>query len=402
MGKKLNFLYSALHSSYWVYYGVISSFSSVFLLARGFSNSQIGIILAIGNVLAVMIQPYLADVIDRSEKISIFGVMSWLAAVLILLSMFILFTENIVFLAVFYITTFMIMTVMQPFCNGLNKVLEESGERIYFGFCRSIGSLVYGIAVAALGYFVELYSVDIIPKTGILTAALLLLIIYFSWKNYHINKRKLNFHDNRNQKEAEKIDLRSFIRAHKMFLLVNIGVFGLYIGNATVNTFMAQIVKSVGGGNGDVGIVLSVLAFLEVPAMMTFDRYSRKFTCNRLLKFSATVFVVWLIGCTLSPDVATLIVVQSTQLCSLAVFLPAMVKYIDENMRKGEEIKGHTLFTTTTTVAAVVTSLAGGFILDISSARVLLAIASALTIIGAVFVYIYIDKATEESKERNI
>lgn len=402
MGKKLNFLYSALHSSYWVYFGVISSFSSVFLLARGFSNSQIGIILAIGNVLAVMIQPYLADAIDRSEKLSIFGVMSWLAAALVLLSMVILFTENLGFLTLFYITAFMIMTVMQPFCNGLNKVLEESGERIYFGFCRSIGSLVYGIAVAALGYFVELYSVDIIPKAGILTAALLLLIIYFSWKNYHTHKRKLNCHDNRNQNEVERIDLRSFIRAHKMFLLVNIGVFGLYIGNATVNTFMAQIVKSVGGGNGDVGIVLSVLAFLEVPAMMTFDRYSRKFTCNRLLKFSATVFVVWLIGCTLSPDVATLIVVQSTQLCSLAVFLPAMVKYIDENMRKGEEIKGHTLFTTTTTVAAVVTSLAGGFILDISSARVLLAIASVLTIIGAVFVYMYIDKATEESKERNI
>ena len=72
MEKKLNFLYSSIHGAYWVYYGVISSFSSVFLLARGFSNSQIGIIIALANILAVIIQPYLADYVDRSGRTAIF------------------------------------------------------------------------------------------------------------------------------------------------------------------------------------------------------------------------------------------------------------------------------------------------------------------------------------------
>ena len=76
MEKKLNFLYSSIHGAYWVYYGVISSFSSVFLLARGFSNSQIGIIIALANILAVIIQPYLADYVDRSGRTAIFSVMA--------------------------------------------------------------------------------------------------------------------------------------------------------------------------------------------------------------------------------------------------------------------------------------------------------------------------------------
>ena len=164
---------------------------------------------------------------------------------------------------------------------------------------------------------------------------------------------------------------------------------------------MAQIVRAVGGNNGEVGLVLSVLAFLEVPAMMTFDKYSKRIQCSSLLKFSAVVFCIWLVGCTLSPNVTMLLIVQLTQLCSLAVFLPAMVKYIDENMRKGEEIKGHMLFTTMTTTAGVVTSLMGGFILDIFSAKVLLCASSTLTIIGAIFIFMYIDKATEENKERD-
>ena len=84
---------------------------------------------------------------------------------------------------------------------------------------------------------------------------------------------------------TEKINLREFLKDHRMFFMVNLGVLGLYVGNATVNTFMAQIVRAVGGNNGEVGLVLSVLAFLEVPAMMTFDKYSKRIQCSSLLKF---------------------------------------------------------------------------------------------------------------------
>ena len=212
-------------------------------------------------------------------------------------------------------------------------------------------------------------------------------VVWFSYRAHNQNTSDVVENLVGHEIPAEKINLREFLKGHRMFFMVNIGVLGLYVGNATVNTFMAQIVRSVGGNNGEVGLVLSVLAFLEVPAMMTFDKYSKRIECSKLLKFSAVVFCVWLVGCTLSPNVT--------------IFLPAMVKYIDENMRKGEEIKGHMLFTTMTTTAGVVTSLMGGFILDIFSAKILLCVSSALTIIGAIFVFMYIDKATEENKERD-
>lgn len=401
MEKKLNFLYSSVHGAYWVYYGVISSFSSVFLLARGFSNSQIGIIIALANILAVIIQPYLADYVDRSRRTAIFSVMASMCIALVLFTNIILVAKNHLVLGTFYVAAFMLQSVMQPFCNGLNRVLEDGGNKIYFGFCRSIGSLVYSIVVVALGYMVDSYTVDIIPKAGILTTLVLLIVVWFSYRAHRQNTLMAGEKHVEHETPAEKINLRAFLKDHRMFFMVNLGVLGLYVGNATVNTFMAQIVRAVGGNNGEVGLVLSVLAFLEVPAMMTFDKYSKRIQCSTLLKFSAVVFCIWLVGCTLSPNVTMLLIVQLTQLCSLAVFLPAMVKYIDENMRKGEEIKGHMLFTTMTTTAGVVTSLMGGFILDIFSAKVLLCASSALTIIGAIFIFMYIDKATEENKERD-
>ena len=276
MEKKLNFLYSSVHGAYWVYYGVISSFSSVFLLARGFSNSQIGIIIALANILAVIIQPYLADYVDRSRRTAIFSVMASMCIALVLFTNIILVAKNHLVLGTFYVAAFMLQSVMQPFCNGLNRVLEDGGNKIYFGFCRSIGSLVYSIVVVALGYMVDSYTVDIIPKAGILTTLVLLIVVWFSYRAHRQNTLMVGEKHVEHENPAEKINLRAFLKDHRMFFMVNLGVLGLYVGNATVNTFMAQIVRAVGGNNGEVGLVLSVLAFLEVPAMMTFDKYSKR------------------------------------------------------------------------------------------------------------------------------
>ena len=47
MEKRLNCSYAAIQGSYWMVYAVVGSFASVFLLARGYSNSEIGVILAV-------------------------------------------------------------------------------------------------------------------------------------------------------------------------------------------------------------------------------------------------------------------------------------------------------------------------------------------------------------------
>ena len=68
MRKILNIEYGAVHATYWMTYAIIGSFASAFLLGRGYSNSEIGVILAVGSVVAVFLQPVLADIADRSKK----------------------------------------------------------------------------------------------------------------------------------------------------------------------------------------------------------------------------------------------------------------------------------------------------------------------------------------------
>ena len=48
MEKLLNIKYGCIHGTYYMYYGVVGSFASAFLLAKGCTNAEIGIILAVG------------------------------------------------------------------------------------------------------------------------------------------------------------------------------------------------------------------------------------------------------------------------------------------------------------------------------------------------------------------
>ena len=68
---KLNSQYSALQGAYWMSFGLIISFAAVFLHDRGYSNSELGIILALGNIAAFILQPIVADFADRSKKWSL-------------------------------------------------------------------------------------------------------------------------------------------------------------------------------------------------------------------------------------------------------------------------------------------------------------------------------------------
>ena len=192
--------------------------------------------------------------------------------------------------------------------------------------------------------------------------------------------------------QDEKITLVQFIRGNKLFFAVNIGVLGLYFSNSVLNNYMMQIVSAVGGDSEDMGRILSVMAFLEIPTMVFFDALRKRFSCQLMLKVAAVGFTVKIFLCHIAGSVAMLYAAMGLQLVSFALFLPAMVHFIDEIMRKGEAVKGQALFTTMVTVTTIFASLLGGLILDMSDAGMLTLASTVLTAAGAAIVIAVVDR----------
>lgn len=83
---KLNLQYISMQVPYWMGYSVLSTFTSVFLLSRDFTNSQIGLVLSLANLFAAIVQPFLASFADRMIRIRLSQLAAGMALVLVLFS----------------------------------------------------------------------------------------------------------------------------------------------------------------------------------------------------------------------------------------------------------------------------------------------------------------------------
>ena len=66
---KLNINYGSIQAAYWMICSIVVSFASAFLLDRGYTSTVIGIVFAVGNILAIIIQPLAADITDKSKRV---------------------------------------------------------------------------------------------------------------------------------------------------------------------------------------------------------------------------------------------------------------------------------------------------------------------------------------------
>lgn len=253
MKKILNLEFSCIHGTYWMVYGVVSSFASVFLLAKGFTNWNIGITFAAANVLAVILQPIVADIADRAKRLSIIGIGEILTILMmvVMLGMLVL-EDSMIALSIVFILLIAWHTVLQPLFNSLTFTLEESGVHINFGVARSVGSLAYAALVAVLGTVVEKHGIVALPVSGEVILVMLLISLVITGRSYnkarnchveraHTSSDEIQMYGEEKDTEPdseESISLVQFVKRNKVFFLVNIGVVGLYFSNSVLNNYM--------------------------------------------------------------------------------------------------------------------------------------------------------------------
>ena len=405
MGKLLNIKYGCIHGTYWMYYGVAGSFASAFLLARGYSNAEIGIILAVGNILAVFLQPLIADLADRSKKLSLIGV-TQLSAVLLMVLTGLLFVMKQKSAALWVVYMFIMawMTTLQPLFNSLAFKLEETGVHINFGACRSVGSLAYAVLCAFLGTLVEAKGVGVLPLSGEIVLLMLLASLWVTKTQFDrmvgekTGKQAVSVLGECGQvpvadaEEAEEINLALFVKRNKLFVVLNLAGIGVFVSNSILNNFMLQVVEGVGGTSEDMGRIFSVMAFLEIPALFFFDKIKERFSCQLILKFAAICFTLKVLLIYLAESVTMIYVAHLLQTLSFGLFLPAMVSFIGEVMAKGEAVKGQALYTVMTTASSMLASVLGGIMLDVSGPGFMLLVSTIVTGLGALVLVLIVDR----------
>ena len=71
MKKHLSVRYGTIQGCYWMGYAALMGYASVYLLEKDFTNTQIGLLTAVGCIVSAVLQPALASYADRPESPSV-------------------------------------------------------------------------------------------------------------------------------------------------------------------------------------------------------------------------------------------------------------------------------------------------------------------------------------------
>lgn len=361
--KKLNIDYAALQAAYWTLSGVIFCFTTVFLQFKGYSNYEVGIIFALGNVLSFVIQPLVAGHIDRSSKRTLLGCIRMTAALSVLLMLAVLMIpKNCLPLTAAYIILLAGNMLLQPLCISLSFYLESWGFRISFSIARAMGSLAYSLCTMVLGALVQSVSENAVPIAYIMFSLILgIITLLFSAKE----KKHSGDVAVKCAEDAEKPSgIMEFIRENRHFTVFLAGTALLYFTHSLIMNFMIEFIRNIGGDSADLGNLIAFMTLTEVPVMLLFSHLTRRFRCSSLLRFAAIAFTAKALLIYLAPSVAVLYAAELLQAGSFAIFVPASVRYVDEVIVKRNAVKGQAFVTTMITLGSIFSSYIGGLLLD--------------------------------------
>lgn len=365
--KKLNIYYSFLQITYWVTSAVVFCFTTVFLQFRGYSNYEIGIVFAVGNIIGFVSQPLIAGYVDRSDRRTLLRCIRITAvgAVLLMLAVYLL-PSGSVSLIVAYALLVAGNTLINPLCISLSFYIESWGCGINFSRARALGSLSFAVCNVILGMLVQRVSENAVPTAFILFSSLLGLatLLFVPGDRAH----RAAFPERRAQAAVERPSgLLEFARENRRFMLFLLGTATLYFTHGMIGNFMIEFIRSIGGGSEDMGNVLAFMTVVEVPVMLLFGRLTRRFRCSSLLRFAVIMFTVKELMIYLASSLPALYAAEALQAFSFALFVPASVRYVDEVIAKHNAVKGQAFVTSMMTLGSIFASYIGGLLLDTST-----------------------------------
>ena len=372
--------YILINATYFAAFCTIHACAAVFLLGNGFSNTEVGVLLAIANILSAIVQPVIAGIIDKqgaltNRRFILISVMTILAGSVILLFS----TNNKLVIFPVFALIYMIQFAYQPVMTALCFEYQKAGCRIMYGLARGLGSASFAVTSAFIGGLIEEQGIRILLYINIIVMVLSAILV-FTFKKPENTDASAS--ESAAKDGSRSSSLPAFINTYPAFSLFLVGVVCFFFAHNMINDFMIQIIRNLGGAEKELGYANFLQAILELPVMALIGLILKKFTSRALLLFSGVAFLIKIIILIFSTNMGHMYLSQSCQLFAYAVFIPAAAYYVSKTMTDHDQVKGQAFVTSAITMGGVFSNLLSGVILDHFGIRPMLITGTAVCAIG--------------------
>lgn len=401
MKISVNIKYAIIQGLFWMLYGVATGFISLYLLEVGVSNSMIGVITALFGIISACLQPTFGRISDRNIKAS------WKKLMLIFLFAFgvicilMLVISGAVSSAIFIGLLILLGNLILPFMNSALFYYQGAEEYVNFGIARGIGSAMYAVLCLMVGNLALVYGTKVIPALGIIVTVLMFLVVYsmpydsnkdVKFKNKDMNTAQTN--TKVSTKNSSGNANNNFIKKYPFFILMILGFVFLSSTHNVTNTYLLQIIQSLGGNSKNLGIASAIMAIVEVPVLFCYVFLQKRFTVRTLMMLSAIGYCFKATCFVMAASVSGVYLAMCAQMFSFAIFASASVYYTGEVVDEEDTATGQAIMASVMVAGTVIGSLIGGWALDAFGIKMMLVINVGLGLIGLLIVAssVYVEK----------
>ena len=253
--------FSLIQGCYWMTYCILISFSSLYLLDRGFTNTQIGLLLGIAGLTAAILQPFVGAKGDHLKVLSLRQFTSLPIAAMILCGVGLFLVPAKPVQAALYMVLLVLLQLLTPLIYSLGMDCLNNHIELNFGLARGIGGGTYALASAVCGSLAAALGARVIPLVLVVAVALMLAFT-FTFRQGGPVKSTLPKPD-----ALPQSDGTPFLKKYPQVLPLLIGVILLYTSHNVIMNFPYQIVRSLGCGSAEMGHYLTLQSLLAIPAM---------------------------------------------------------------------------------------------------------------------------------------
>lgn len=356
-------------------YGILGPYLSLYLSEKGFTGTQIGLMLGVMSILSVVLQPvwsYLSDVFSKRRPLLI------VACVGVSISMLGFgFVETFLeaFLLSLLYSVFIAPTTTISTAIVLDY-LEEVGKPEEFSLFRVWGSIAYAISSLLWG---SLFLDQILVLFPWILAGIYLSLALLSGTLPECEK---------SLSKATLKDLKA-TTANTAFMLFLAG--GAFIG-ATINIgsrYQTLFLQSLNTPDLLLGVIIALPAILEVPMMTVVPIILRRISMRWLILVAVIITPIrWMIYF-LIQEPGWLIPVQLLGSIVTIGFEVVGVSFIDEHIDQKWRATGQGLYTSFLWgIGPAIGSYAAGYVLDWLSVRAIWGLNVIMGVIGLILVAI--------------
>ncbi len=353
-----------INVSFWVACGSCAPFISAYYKRIGLSFTQIGVLLAIGPIFAIFIQPLWAMLSDRTGKRKLLLILLALCTAGAYLLYYLGASFAVCLLAVLVVSLFSL--ALLPLCDAL--VIDRANAYGFpFARIRIGGTLGYAAMVFGAGMFLEKFDgaqFAVAAVAYLLFAGAVMLLPQGGAREEAAPARREAAPA---RKKAVPARESIFDTSEILFVLALALIESLGLGFC--GSFMGSYAVELGFGSSLIGVLSCISALSEVPILLFAGKLVDRFGEIPLLIFSGVMMSLrlFLTGMGLVPAMISAQLLQSVTYMTTYI---CCTQYISKHVRAGKMSQGQSaLAIVQSGLAAVASNLFGGMLVDAVGTR---------------------------------